>query len=109
MAKLKRFKDINVGDKVYSLSNDNNIDILIYVGNKKKKSVFGEDLMTFEFKSTVNDLSSSMVVIQEKELNSSVLYRFDFNLFSDKQQVINVLKKEIESLNKRINFLYNEK
>ena len=102
MAKLKKFKDIFIGDKVYYISNDNtHVDILRLVNVTPKKSIFNRDVSQYEFDNIniSNGLRKSLTkLVFEEDLNRSVIYTTDYNLYADKQQAINVLKNGIKEI-----------
>jgi hypothetical protein len=112
MAKLKKFKDVFIGDKVYYVSNDNtHVDVLKLVNITPKNSVLDRNVSQYEFDnlkmSNIIRKSLSKLVFEE-DLSRSVIYTTDYNLYADKQQAINVLKNGIKEIQECINKIEND-
>lgn len=112
MGKLKKFKDIGIGDKVYYITNDNtHVDILRLINVTPKDCIDNMYVSQYEFdniKISKGTRNSIIRLLFEQDLNRSVIYTTDYNLYSDKQQAINVLKNGIREIQECINIFESD-
>jgi hypothetical protein len=111
MSKLKRLKDVVIGDNIYCLF-DNKVDIMKLTDIIELDGPFFDGVFKYEFENISNSPcihSAITKLVFENDFKCSILYLSDETgnvlLCTDKQQAINILKNNIKELQENINKL----